>query len=80
LLDAYAPGWSATVDGKSAPIERVDLLARAVWIDEGRHRIEMTYRTPGLRLGSAVAALAWLNLLVGWLIAVRKESRADRAG
>lgn len=80
LLDSHAAGWTATVDGRSAAIERADLLARAVWIEAGNHRIHMEYRAPGLRLGGAVAALAWLNLLVGWLVAVRKQSRSDRAG
>ena len=63
LLDAHAPGWTATVDGKPARIERADVVARAVAIDAGTHTIEMSYRTPRLRTGAWVAAIAWLVAL-----------------
>jgi hypothetical protein len=61
LLDEWTHGWSATVDGIATPIERADVLARALPVPAGEHRIEMRYRTPGLRPG------LWLGL-GGWLI------------
>jgi uncharacterized membrane protein YfhO len=73
LLDAWAPGWTATVDGAPATIERADLAARAVRISAGTHRIAFRYRAPGLRLGAAVSVLAWLNLLA--LAVVLRRSR-----
>jgi hypothetical protein len=63
LLDAFAPGWTATVDGQPAPIERAEVVARAVRLDPGAHTLVMTYRTPRLRLGGGLA-------LVGWLLAL----------
>ncbi|HJZ84415.1 MAG TPA: YfhO family protein [Polyangia bacterium] len=72
LLDTFAPGWSATVDGKAARIERAELLARAVAIEPGEHRIVLSYRTPGLRVGATVSAAAWLALLA--LLAQRRRS------
>ncbi len=63
LLDAFAPGWSALVDGIPTPITRAETLARAVKVGAGEHVIEMRYRLPGVRLGAAVALLAWLNLI-----------------
>lgn len=61
LLDEWTHGWSATVDGIATPIERADVLARALPVPAGEHRIEMRYRTPGLRPG------LWLGL-GGWLV------------
>ncbi len=68
LLDGWAPGWTATVGGRERPVERADVLARAVRLDAGERSVQLVYRTPGLRLGGLVAGLAWLNLLViAWL-------------
>ncbi|HVV88080.1 MAG TPA: YfhO family protein, partial [Kofleriaceae bacterium] len=68
VLDAWAPGWSATVDGHPAAVERADLVARAVPVPAGAHTIDLRYRTPGLGLGALVSALALLNLaLAAWL-------------
>lgn len=78
LLDAFAPGWTAAVDGAPARIERADGIFRAVAVAAGEHRVTFTYRTPGLRLGVAVSAFAWL----GWLALVLRSrgAAAPRAG
>jgi hypothetical protein len=60
LLDEWTHGWTATVDGVATPIERADVLARALPVTAGEHRIEMRYRTPGLRLGLWLATAGWL--------------------
>ncbi len=64
LLDRDAPGWRAEVDGQPATIVTADLLARAVAVGPGQHRVRFEYVTPGLRLGGLLAALAWLNAAV----------------
>jgi uncharacterized membrane protein YfhO len=63
LLDAWAPGWTATVDGRPAAIVRADVLARAVRVGPGDHVVELRYRAPGLRLGAVVSLAAWLGAL-----------------
>jgi hypothetical protein len=67
LLDSYAAGWTATVDGAPTPIERVDDLVRGVHITTGHHVIAYRYETPGLRLGALLALLAWLAA-IGYLL------------
>jgi len=64
LLDAFADGWRATVDGAPAPIVRADEVARAVAIPAGTHRIAFRYRTPGLRAGALVSMLSWILLFM----------------
>lgn len=63
----YDSGWSATVDGKPAKIERVNVGFMAVACDAGTSSIRFTYRTPGLdtgvRIAAASAALLTLYLL-----------------
>ncbi len=63
LAEENAPGWTATVDGRAAPIATADVLLRAVPVPPGDHRIEFTYRTPLLRTGVAVSLLSWAALL-----------------
>ncbi|NVJ25214.1 YfhO family protein, partial [Myxococcus sp. AM011] len=49
--DAFQPGWTATVDGSEVPILPANVAVRAVAVPAGEHRVEMRYRTPGLRVG-----------------------------
>jgi uncharacterized membrane protein YfhO len=79
LLDRDAPGWSARLDGEAAPIVTADLVARAVAVPPGVHRIDFRYRTPGLRLGALLSAIAWLNaaLLALVLRRLRGHERAS---
>jgi hypothetical protein len=55
--DEYAPGWSARVDGVPTPIYPTLIDVRGVAVSPGTHRVEMTYETPGLRLGLASSLL-----------------------
>ena len=70
LLDAFADGWRASVDGAAAPIVRADEVVRAVAIAAGTHTIAFRYRTPGLRAGALVALAAWL-LWLGFAVRLR---------
>jgi hypothetical protein len=57
LRDGWAPGWTARVDGRPAPL-RPSGRHRSVAVPSGRHRVEMIYRPPGLGLGIVTSALA----------------------
>ena len=56
VRDAWAPGWTATVDGRSALVHRADGRHRAVPIPSGRSEVILTYRPPGLMLGYILAS------------------------
>lgn len=62
VADAFAPGWTAKVDGKSAPILPGLVAGRAVAVPAGTHRVEMAYRTPGLATGLVLSLLGWLSV------------------
>ncbi|HSN16119.1 MAG TPA: YfhO family protein, partial [Anaeromyxobacteraceae bacterium] len=66
--DAFWPGWEARIDGLAVPIQRADVLVRALPFPPGRHTVEMRYRPWEARLGLALsgiglAALAALGVL-----------------
>ena len=58
LTDQWYPGWTATVDGRDAPILRVDTALRAVAVGPGSHTIEYRYAPRWPLHGLAVTALA----------------------
>ena len=79
LLDAWAPGWSATVDGREVPVARADLVARAVRVEPGARTIVFRYTPPGFWLGAAISALAVLNAaLLVWLSRQQRDREQRR--
>ncbi|OPZ13618.1 MAG: Bacterial membrane protein YfhO [candidate division BRC1 bacterium ADurb.BinA364] len=76
LRDAWAPGWTAQVDGRPAPLLRADGMFRAVPLDAGEREIVFRYRAPGLAAGLALAA-AGLAGLAG-LCAASCKARTTR--
>jgi uncharacterized membrane protein YfhO len=63
-VEQYERGWSATLDGRPAPILRANLIMRAVAVGPGTHRIAMEFKTPGLRLGGFFTLLSLAVLLI----------------
>ena len=81
LSDAWAPGWTVTVDGRAAVPVRVDTAIRGVVVPRGRHRIVWTYTTPGLPLGVAISAIgAALMAAIGgwWVVGRRRGAHPER--
>jgi uncharacterized membrane protein YfhO len=65
VSQTYDPGWQATVDGRPAPIYRVDHLLQGIPLEAGSRRVELTYRpSPAPALLSAVALAICLMALL----------------
>lgn len=60
VRDAFAPGWSASLDGQPVPLLRADGRHRAVAIPAGDSQVRLRYRPPGVRAGLALSGLALL--------------------
>lgn len=67
----YDAGWSATVNGQPAEIEKVDVGFMAVRAPAGHNVIRFTYTTPGLYAG-IVLTLGGLLALLAYLLLWRK--------
>jgi len=65
LSELYFSHWNLKVDGKDAPLLRVDYALRGAALQPGPHRVEMTYSSPWARKGFAVAGASLLVLLIG---------------
>ncbi len=58
VADAFAPGWTARVDGQPARLWQTNYYVRGVLLQAGEHEVELRYRAPGFAAGVAVAAVA----------------------
>ena len=67
LSDTFDPGWSATVDGRPAPIRPAYLAFRAVFLPAGKHTVEFRYRPAGFALGAVLSSCGLLLSLILWL-------------
>ena len=66
LLDTWFPGWSATVNGRPAPVLRADYNFRAVSLPAGKSTVRFTYWPRGLTLGLFLCGFTALGLGVVW--------------
>lgn len=78
LMDTYASGWRAAVDGAPARIYPADLAFRGVLLPAGRHVVRMVYRPWGVEAGLALSGAGWLAL-IGLVIAQRRRITVSSA-
>jgi hypothetical protein len=77
LSDAWYPGWEAQVDGRPTPVERADILFRAVAVPAGTHQVELLYRPRSFRIGAWISSVTLALLVV--IVAVKVLSRRSRS-
>ncbi|HKE03194.1 MAG TPA: YfhO family protein, partial [Blastocatellia bacterium] len=65
LSEIYYRGWEAWIDGRRAPVERVNHLLRGLAVPAGDHRVEFVFRAHSFRNGASWTFLGVLLLLVG---------------
>ena len=70
----YSKGWSAKIDGKPAKIIKTNGMYMGVVAPKGNHKIEYSYVTPGLGLGSALSLAGWLVTISLFIIFRRKKN------
>lgn len=72
LADVYYPGWKLTIDGKPAPIYRVNRMMRGAAVEAGVHKLVYTYEPESFfRLGgpltlAGLGVSACLAAFVAW--------------
>jgi hypothetical protein len=79
LVDAYDPGWQATLDGGPVPVLRANLAFRAVRAPAGRHVIQFSYRPLWFLRGFGLSLATALGLVsIGLGLMRRGDKRGDR--
>jgi len=77
LHEQFFPGWTATIDGKSAAVESWAGAFQAVAVPAGEHTVEFRYRSRLLGLGAAISIVALIGL--GLWIRASSRSRSGTA-
>lgn len=68
----YSKGWSAKVDGEKVKILRGNYMFIAIPLTAGYHDVELTYCSPGLRVGAVVTIIS-LGIAIYMFIFDRKR-------
>lgn len=72
----YDSGWSATVNGEPAEVEKVSIGFMAVRAPAGNNTIRFTYTTPGLYMGLIITGGGILILII-YLLLWRRYGRSE---
>lgn len=68
-------GWSLYVDGKRTDIEDYEETFVSVHLDQGTHKVELKYMTPGLIYGGIISGASVVVVLALMLLRRRKQKR-----
>lgn len=78
LTDTNYPGWQATIDGKLAKIETVNLIQRGVKIEKGTHTIVFSFHSSSFDFGKKITILSFfitfLAMFLSHVLFPRKAS------
>ena len=64
----YSDGWTATIDGTTTEIEKVDGGLMAIKIKKGENKIEFNYYPPGLKIGLTVTSLSLVGTICYFIL------------
>lgn len=82
LNQSWAPGWTATIDGRAAPVLRANYLARAVAMPPGEHEVRLVYAPRSFYTGLVITGVTCVGLLlmaaVGWRMRRGRRSASAR--
>jgi hypothetical protein len=73
LTDSFYPGWKATVDGRDAPVHRVDYLVRGVPLPAGEHTVRFRYEPASWRAGWIISLVALVAVLGAVAVGLRRR-------
>jgi uncharacterized membrane protein YfhO len=62
LSDTYFPGWNAYVDGVKSKIFQADYILRAVWLNQGEHKIEFIYEPLYFKISAYISLIAIIGI------------------
>jgi membrane protein YfhO len=79
VRNAWDTGWSATVDGRPAPVLKTDYFLQGVPVPAGHHDIRLVYRDPTIAQGLLGSAIAWAALAAAAGLALAWSRRSRRS-
>jgi hypothetical protein len=77
--EVYYPGWTATVDGESVEIGRVNYVLRAITVQPGNHKVELMFYPKSLDITETIAYVSIGFLFVIIILTVFLSFRRKRS-
>ena len=77
--EIYYPGWTATVDGKSVELGRVNYILRALQIKAGKHEVVLDFHPATIRETETVAYVAYALLAILIALGIYTEWRKKKS-
>ena len=74
----YKNGWTAMIDGKETPIQRVNYTLRGLEVPKGKHTIEFKFEPQVVKTGSTIAlfsSIGMVLLIIGGVYFERKKKK-----
>ena len=79
--EIYYPGWTATVDGQTAELGRVNYILRALQVKPGKHTVVLDFHPASLRKTETVAYVGYgilvLLIIIGIVVEMKKKKKED---
>lgn len=76
----FPPGWTARLDDREVPIQRVDYAFRGVVVPPGRHTLRFDMRDPAYERGKTISAASYGAIALLGLAGLLLERRRRPAG
>lgn len=77
--EIYYPGWTATVDGQSVELGRVNYVLRALSVKAGHHQVVLDFHPSSVRHTETVAYVSYVLLLVLIALGLFSEWRRKKS-
>src|SRR5437660_10304633 len=63
VLQSFADGWNANIDGHSATVHPANVQFQAVLVPPGTHIVSLKYEPASVRIGMGISGVAIILLL-----------------
>jgi uncharacterized membrane protein YfhO len=74
----YKSGWKAYIDGKEAPIVKVNYVLRGLAVPAGKHDIKFEFKPQGYYTGKSITSIFSIILLVVFATGIFMEWRGRK--
>jgi len=74
----YKSGWKAYIDGKEAPIVKVNYVLRGLAVPAGKHDIKFEFKPQGFYKGKSITSIFSIVLLIVFITGIFMEWRGRK--
>jgi len=80
IADSWYPGWTATIDGEPAAVERVDYLFKGVCVPAGNHKVILRYQPTGFPVILGISLATLLFCITMSLVVLTSQKMRSKIG